>query len=174
LDVTGEIAEFMAAEKLGLTLCEARSEGFDAFGPKRQKIQIKGRRVGKSGKWGRVPSINTDKEFDFVQLVLVDKNYNLLEIWEANRAVIIKTLDEPGSKSRNERRSMAVSKFKQIAIRLFPKSTEQESDKKVCPECGHVFQGIGWGGLDAHWRAKHGKINSYNQVKHSIMSGRYN
>ncbi len=25
----------------------------------------------------------------------------------------------------------------------------------ICPECGHVFQGNGWGGIDAHWRAKH-------------------
>lgn len=22
-----------------------------------------------------------------------------------------------------------------------------------CPECGHVFQGNGWDGIDAHWRA---------------------
>jgi len=26
---------------------------------------------------------------------------------------------------------------------------------KSCPECGHVFQGNGWDGIDAHWRAKH-------------------
>jgi len=173
LGVTGEIAEFIAAETLGLTLCEARSEGFDAFGAEQQKIQIKGRRVGSSGKWGRVPSINTDKEFDSVQLVLMDANYNLLEIWEANRGVVIKVLDEPGSRARNERRSMAVSKFKQIASRLYPVLSEQIIDRKVCPECGHIFQGIGWGGLDAHWRSKHNKINSYNKVKHLIMNDRY-
>lgn len=28
------------------------------------------------------------------------------------------------------------------------------SGPRVCPECGHVFQGKGWDGIDAHWRAK--------------------
>ncbi len=27
-------------------------------------------------------------------------------------------------------------------------------DRRVCPECGHIFQGNGWDGIDAHWRAK--------------------
>ena len=26
---------------------------------------------------------------------------------------------------------------------------------RICPECGHVFQGNGWDGIDAHWRASH-------------------
>jgi hypothetical protein len=29
------------------------------------------------------------------------------------------------------------------------------TDLKVCPSCGHVFQGNGWDGIDAHWRARH-------------------
>ena len=120
LGVTGEIAEYMAAETLGLTLCEARSEGFDAYGSRGQKVQIKGRRKGLGKTWGRVPSINTDKEFDVVQLVLMDINYELVEIWEAHRNAVVETLDEPGSKARNVRRSMAVSKFKQIAKKLHP------------------------------------------------------
>ena len=133
LGVTGEIAEFMAADTLGLTLCEARSEGYDAYGPDGQKIQIKGRRVGPSGKWGRVPSINTIKEFDTVQLVLMDKDYNLVEIWEATRAAVIEALDKPGSKSRNERRSMAVPQFKRIGKRVFPleRETPVDTDKKA-------------------------------------------
>lgn len=120
LGVTGEIAEFIASKTLGLTLCEARSEGYDAYCPRGRKIQIKGRRNGAGKTWGRVPSINTDKEFDSVQLVLIDANYNLLEIWEASREAVIATLDKPGSKSRNERRSMAVTKFRQIGTRLYP------------------------------------------------------
>ena len=32
---------------------------------------------------------------------------------------------------------------------------------RVCPECGHVFQGNGWDGIDAHWRAHHEAIMSY-------------
>jgi len=32
---------------------------------------------------------------------------------------------------------------------------------RVCPECGHVFKGNGWDGIDAHWRAKHEQIMPY-------------
>jgi len=32
----------------------------------------------------------------------------------------------------------------------------------VCPECGHTFAGNGWDGIDAHWRAKHSKLGSYD------------
>lgn len=35
--------------------------------------------------------------------------------------------------------------------------------KKVCPApgCGHEFQGSGWDGIDAHWKAKHTDVASY-------------
>jgi len=29
------------------------------------------------------------------------------------------------------------------------------AQQKVCPVCGHVFQGHGWDGVDAHWKAHH-------------------
>ena len=32
---------------------------------------------------------------------------------------------------------------------------------RVCPECGHRFRGNGWDGIDAHWRAKHESVLSY-------------
>lgn len=39
---------------------------------------------------------------------------------------------------------------------------------RVCPECGHVFQGNGWDGIDAHWRAKHGQIMKYEDFWKSL------
>jgi hypothetical protein len=30
------------------------------------------------------------------------------------------------------------------------------TEQKQCPECGYVFQGNGWDGIDAHWRGKNG------------------
>ena len=42
---------------------------------------------------------------------------------------------------------------------------------KVCPECDHVFQGNGWDGIDAHWKAKHGQIMPYNEAWPLIQSG---
>ncbi len=40
------------------------------------------------------------------------------------------------------------------------------NERKVCPECGHVFQGNGWDGIDAHWRAKHEGINGDSVPSH--------
>ena len=40
-------------------------------------------------------------------------------------------------------------------------------DSKICPECGHVFQGNGWDGIDAHWRSKrfgHEDIMPYEEA----------
>jgi hypothetical protein len=45
--------------------------------------------------------------------------------------------------------------------------------RKVCPECGHEFQGSGWDGIDAHWRAKHGHIMAYEEAWPLIAAGTY-
>ena len=45
--------------------------------------------------------------------------------------------------------------------------------QKVCPECDHVFQGNGWDGIDAHWKAKHEQIMPYNEAWPLIQSGEY-
>ena len=122
LGVTGEIAELEASLALGLTLAGARQEGYDALRQRdgiTETIQIKGRWKKEGTNWGRVPSIKTDKEFDTAMLVLLTGRYDLHEIWEAPRAAVIARLDAPGSKARNERRSMGVSQFKAIAKRTW-------------------------------------------------------
>ncbi|WP_171177526.1 hypothetical protein [Ruegeria sp. HKCCD8929] len=122
LGVTGEIAEFEAARLLDLHLTEAHSEGYDAVrvtGGKRQTVQIKGRRKGKRRSWGMVPSINTDKAFYTVVLVLLTEGFAVHEIWEAPRRAVVDTLDKPGSTARNERRAMPMSKFKSIGHRVW-------------------------------------------------------
>lgn len=120
LGVAGEIAEFEAAEKLGLRLMEHRMEGYDAVDQQGKKVLIKGRWKRDGSGWGQVSSIDTNKEFDTVLLVLLHNNYETLEVWEAVRAQIIATLDAPGSKARNERRVMGVNQFKKIAHRVWP------------------------------------------------------
>ena len=37
---------------------------------------------------------------------------------------------------------------------------------RVCPECDHVFQGNGWDGIDAHWRANHETVMRYGSSGH--------
>jgi predicted RNase H-like nuclease len=42
---------------------------------------------------------------------------------------------------------------------------------KTCPECGHEFKGTGWGGIDAHWKAKHEDIMHYHLAWPIIKAG---
>ena len=51
-------------------------------------------------------------------------------------------------------------------------SNRHHADKKKCPECGHVFQGNGWDGIDAHWRSKHEHIMPYKQAWLLIREGK--
>ena len=120
LGVTGEVAELEAAEKLGLTLLDARSPGHDALRTDGSRVQIKGRAVAADRRYrGRCPAIK-GAEFDSVMLVLLDRaTLDALEIWEAPQAMVVARLDAPGSKSRNERRSLGISQFKGIAKRIW-------------------------------------------------------
>jgi uncharacterized protein DUF6998 len=118
LGVTGEIAEYEAARILNLQLTPARQAGYDALetaiGTER-RLQVKGRCILEASKRSQmVPSINIEKEFDAVLLVLLDQDFEAFEIYEADRTPVIATLAAPGSRARNERGAMAVSKFKAI------------------------------------------------------------
>ena len=39
---------------------------------------------------------------------------------------------------------------------------------RLCPECGHGFQGNGWDGIDAHWRSKHEDVMPYEKFWASV------
>ena len=43
-------------------------------------------------------------------------------------------------------------------------------EPRVCPilECSHEFQGNGWDGLDAHWRAHHEGVMTYEEFRNSL------
>lgn len=118
LGITGEVAEYEAARILGVELTPARQSGYDATEQTNgliRKLQIKGRCLQDNPKPGqRVPSIRIDKAWDAILLVLLDKNFDAFEIHEANRKPVIEAIMVPGSKARNERHSLSVSKFKAI------------------------------------------------------------
>ena len=59
-------------------------------------------------------SIDINKEFDAVLLVLLDGNFDATVIYEAPREAEIVALTKPGSKSRNERGALGISNFKFI------------------------------------------------------------
>jgi hypothetical protein len=118
LGITGEVAEYEAARILGVELTAARQEGYDAIertdgGTRR--LQSKGRCLLENCKPGqRLGSIRIENEWDAVLMVLLDQNFDATEIFEAERSAIVSVLAAPGSRARNERGAMAVSKFKAI------------------------------------------------------------
>jgi len=126
LGITGEVAEYEAAQLLGVELTPARQAGYDAIehsaGVTRH-LQIKGRCLLPGCKPGqRLGSIDITKDWDAVLMVLLDDNFDATEIYEATRTAVLKALSAPGSKARNERGALAVSKFKSIGKLRFPKT----------------------------------------------------
>jgi hypothetical protein len=120
LGVTGEVAEYVAAEILGLTLAPARTTGYDALRGT-ERIQIKGRAYGKDAKPGqRMSRIKADAPCDTVLLVLLDNaTLEPREMWEAPFASVVERLARPASKSR-ERGALGVAEFKRVARRVWP------------------------------------------------------
>lgn len=116
LGITGEVAEYEAARLLGLELTAARNAGYDAIEPKDgRRFQIKSRCLLPGCKPGqRLGSIDITKDFDAVLMVLLDANFDALAIYEADREAVVAALTAPGSRSRNERGALGVSKFKSI------------------------------------------------------------
>jgi len=122
LGVTGEVAEFVAAEILGLTLAPARTVGYDALRGT-ERIQIKGRAYGKDAKPGqRMSRIKTDAPCDVILLVLLDNaTLEPREMWEAPFSAVARYLGQPGSKAR-ERGAMGVTQFKKMARCVWPEA----------------------------------------------------
>lgn len=116
LGVTGEVAEYVAADILHLTLVAARNAGYDALRGE-EKIQIKGRACGAKAKPGqRMSRIKLGAPCDTVLLVLLDNaTLEPREMWEAPYASVCECLSRPGSKAR-ERGALSVSAFKNLAV----------------------------------------------------------
>ena len=125
LGVTGEVAEYVAAEILGLKLAPPRTAGYDAIrhtGQGPQRIQIKGRAYGEDAKPGqRLGSIKRGAPCDTVLLVLLDsRTLDPREMWEAPYEAVEARLAVPGSKAREERGALGVREFKRLARKVWP------------------------------------------------------
>jgi hypothetical protein len=120
LGVTGEIAEFEAAEKLGLRLADARTPDYDAIRETDQgiqHIQIKGRAMATPQKpkpGQRMPRIKTGARCDSVLLVILDnEDLQPWGMWEAPYSKVLELLAR-GGKSR-ERGALSVREFQRNA-----------------------------------------------------------
>lgn len=118
LGITGEVAEYEAARLLGLELAGVRQSGYDAIRRTAtgvERLQVKGRCILDRSKRGqRLGRIRLESEWDKVLLVLMDADFDATEIHEADRESIASALLRPGSRSRNERGALSISKFKSI------------------------------------------------------------
>lgn len=160
LGVTGEVAEYVVSELLGLELVPPRTAGYDALrqtvaGPRR--IQIKGRAYDPAARSSqRIGTIKSDGLCDVVMLVLLHNGtLDPVEIWEAPFAAVVGRLSEPGSKSRNQRGALSVSDFRRLGRRIwsaaggreqmlyfaYGSNMDPEQIKTRCP--GAEYVGIG-------------------------------
>ena len=126
LGITGEVGEYEAARLLDLSLADAREPGYDATSPSGVRYQIKSRSLSEAGrrKNQRLGSIKLDHDWQAVLLVLMDENLRTQEIWQASRAKVTEALSLPGSKARNDRGALSVSKFKQIGCQVWPEPAQ--------------------------------------------------
>ncbi|ODT05160.1 MAG: hypothetical protein ABS52_00160 [Gemmatimonadetes bacterium SCN 70-22] len=63
----------------------------------------------------RLGRIDTAKEFDAVLMVLLNEEFDAFAIYEADREAVLAALSARGSKARNERGALSVTKFKAIS-----------------------------------------------------------
>jgi hypothetical protein len=126
LGITGEIAEAEVVRLLGYELAPVRCPGYDVVRPlpdgTLQRLQVKGRVLATSKYQGRVGAIDIRHEWDWVLLVLMDRNFDTFAIFEAPRARVIEAIQRPGSKSRNERGALAIPQFcsRSMSVRVWP------------------------------------------------------
>lgn len=134
LGITGEVAEYEAAVKLGLELHAARQAGYDATELRSGspvRIQIKGRCVANPARIvGRLGSIDLAQPFDSVLLVLLDSDFNAYAMYEASREAVVTAITKPGSKARNERGALAIRQFIAISSPRWLREIEKTAPKQ--------------------------------------------
>jgi hypothetical protein len=135
LGVTGEVAEYVVAERLGLELAPPRTKGYDAIrrtGEATQRVQIKGRAYGADAKPAqRLGTIKRGSACDTVLLVLLDnQTLEPREMWEAPIAKVEERLAVPGSKAR-DRGALGVREFKRLARQIWPSKGMKEGEADV-------------------------------------------
>ena len=67
-------------------------------------------------------------------MVLMDQELETQEIWKAGRDAVLAALATPGSKARNERGALSVSKFRQIGSRVWPETEEPNASHDHPPK----------------------------------------
>jgi len=53
-------------------------------------------------------------------LILLDESFDVMNMHEAELAVVEEVIDAPGSRARSERRALAISQITAISLRVWP------------------------------------------------------
>lgn len=119
LGISSEIAKFDVARLMGLESVDAtQSGGYDAIGTGERNgklVQIKGRAILEEKKSGqRIGQLKVDQEWDSVMLVMMNDEYEPIEIYEAQRSELLEDLQDSAHSKRKKRGAMTVAKFKKI------------------------------------------------------------
>jgi hypothetical protein len=87
---TGDYAEYLAAEKLGLELNNNSKLGYDAVDPIGLRYQIKGRRITPKNHSTQLSVIRNldNQEFDHLVALLFDENYSVLKAAKVPHGII--------------------------------------------------------------------------------------
>lgn len=135
LAVSGELARFDAARLLDLELCEQRGNGVDAIGRGKRagrRIQIKGRVIFDEHKGGqRIGQLNPEGEWDSVVLIIMDEEYEPVEIFEVTREAIMEAIESKQESQRTKRGALSVAKFKAIGESVWRHEATSGSNANV-------------------------------------------
>ncbi len=115
--ISNEIAEHDAMRLMQLQPAPANASGYHAVDPARNdlRVQIKSRAVIDETKSNqRMGQLNVNQDWDSVLLVIMDREYNPTEIYEAYRDELEEHIYESSS-SRAKRGALSVAKFKKIS-----------------------------------------------------------
>ena len=90
-----------------------------------QRVQIKGRVIfeGQKSK-PRVGQLKVGQEWDFVVLVLMNEDYETVEIYCMDHDEVKAVVDKAASSKRISRGAMSVARFKAIGEKVWPSQAE--------------------------------------------------
>ena len=119
LPISGEIARHDAATLLELTLVEGMS-GYDALDMDGQRVQIKGRVIFEGQKSNpRVGQLKVGQEWDLVVLVLMNEEYEAIQIYCMSHSEVKSVMEQSASSKRISRGAMSVARFKAVGEKVW-------------------------------------------------------
>jgi hypothetical protein len=130
LAISGEIAISDAINILGLEAAPSDSEGYDATqntAGVTQKIQIKARVVfDETRRPHRLGQLRLEQDWQVLMLVLMDDNYESVEIWQASHENISDAL---GDAKPNRRGTISVAKFRKVGELIWTRTEAPQLDR---------------------------------------------